>query len=80
MHLWCVQGIEGHSVNTYTLVNSEGKENLVKFHWLPVGGAQYMNDEEASPASSHALDASAWQPHAGDMAVASLPSLDVWLV
>ena len=69
-HAVVVQGIEGHSVNTYTLVNSEGKENLVKFHWLPVGGAQYMNDEEASPASSYALAAPAWHPHAGDMAAA----------
>ena len=44
-----LQVLEGHSVNTYTLINKEGKEQLVKFHWLPHGGAKFMNDEEVRP-------------------------------
>ena len=46
--------LEGHSVNTYTLVNKEGKETLVKFHWLPEGGPEFMNDEEVRPSWTHA--------------------------
>ena len=39
--------LEGHSVNTFVLVNKEGKETLVKMHFFPKGGAKFMNDEEA---------------------------------
>jgi catalase len=30
--------MEGHSVNTYTMINAEGKESYVKFIWMPKGG------------------------------------------
>jgi catalase len=30
--------MEGHSVNTYTMINAEGKEFYVKFIWNPMGG------------------------------------------
>lgn len=30
--------MEGHSVNTYTMINAEGKERYVKFIWNPKGG------------------------------------------
>lgn len=33
------RSMEGHSVNTYTMINSEGKEVWVKFIWTPEGGA-----------------------------------------
>jgi catalase len=32
--------MEGHSVNTFKLINSEGKEVLCKLHCLPKGGGQ----------------------------------------
>jgi catalase len=32
--------MEGHSVNTFKLINMEGKELLCKFHCLPKGGEQ----------------------------------------
>ena len=31
-------GNAGHSVNTYTFINAEGKESLVKLHFNPVKG------------------------------------------
>ena len=30
----------------------EGRNTLVKFHWLPAGGAKFMNDEEAQAVGS----------------------------
>ena len=44
--------LEGHSVNTFVLVNKEGKETLVKMHFFPKGGAKFMNDEEAQAAGA----------------------------
>lgn len=38
----------GYGVNTYKLVNKAGKETLVKFHWYPDGGAEFMTDEQAA--------------------------------
>lgn len=32
------RSMEGHSVNTFTLINAEGKEHYVKFIWTPKGG------------------------------------------
>lgn len=37
----------GYGVNTFKLVNKAGKETLVKFHWYPVGGAEFLTDEQA---------------------------------
>ena len=30
--------MEGYGVNTFTLINGEGKETYVKFHWRPKEG------------------------------------------
>ena len=30
--------MEGYGVNTFTLINTEGKVTLVKFHWRPQAG------------------------------------------
>jgi catalase len=30
--------MEGHSVNTFTIMNEEGKEHYVKFIWAPKAG------------------------------------------
>ena len=30
--------MEGYGVNTFTLINSEGKDTYVKFHWRPRAG------------------------------------------
>lgn len=32
------RALEGHSVNTYTMINSEGKERYIKLIWAPKGG------------------------------------------
>lgn len=32
------RAMEGHSVNTYTMTNADGKESYVKFIWMPKGG------------------------------------------
>jgi hypothetical protein len=32
------RSMEGHSVNTYTMINADGKESYVKFIWMPKGG------------------------------------------
>jgi catalase len=34
--------MEGYGVNTFKLVNAEGKETLVKFHWRPEAGDQFL--------------------------------------
>jgi catalase len=39
--------MEGYGVNTFKLVTSEGKETLVKFHYYPKLGADFMTDEQA---------------------------------
>eukprot|EP00775_Hariotina_reticulata_P002758 gene2758-3052_t len=42
------RGMEGHSVNTYTMINAEGKEQYVKLIWNPVGGPKFLSDEEVT--------------------------------
>lgn len=37
--------LEGYGVNTFTLVNSEGKSTYVKFHWRPKLGEQLWQCE-----------------------------------
>ncbi len=32
------RSMEGHSVNTFKLINAQGRERLCKFHCLPKGG------------------------------------------
>ncbi|CAL5227866.1 g10902 [Coccomyxa viridis] len=43
--------MEGYGVNTFTLINAEGKETYVKFHWRPEEGkhrgTKFMTDDEA---------------------------------
>ena len=33
--------MEGYGVNTFTLINAEGKDTYVKFHWRPRAGASH---------------------------------------
>jgi catalase len=40
--------MEGHSVNTYTMMNKDGKETYIKFIWTPKGGAKFLSDEEVT--------------------------------
>lgn len=42
------RSMEGHSVNTYTMINADGKESYVKFIWMPKGGPQYLSDDEVT--------------------------------
>ncbi|CAK0731694.1 hypothetical protein CVIRNUC_000030 [Coccomyxa viridis] len=39
--------MEGYGVNTFTLINHEGKDTYVKFHWRPRAGTKFMTDDEA---------------------------------
>jgi catalase len=54
-HLFSPRGIpatyrhmEGFGVNTYKMVDAEGKTVLVKFHWHPRQGVASLTDEEAA--------------------------------
>ncbi|CAL8471049.1 g10591 [Coccomyxa elongata] len=38
--------MNGSSVNTYTLINSAGKVQYVKFRWVPTLGEKYLLDED----------------------------------
>lgn len=40
------RSLEGFGVNTYTLVDANGKETLVKFHWKPEGGPKFVTDDQ----------------------------------
>jgi catalase len=45
-------------VHTFILVNAEGKETFVKFHWRPKDGAKFLMDDEtdnvgATPSTKH---------------------------
>jgi catalase len=44
--------MEGYGVNTFVLVNSEGKETYVKWHMYPKMGAKFMSDETAQLAGA----------------------------
>lgn len=39
--------MRGSGVHTYRLINSEGKETYVKFHWVPTCGEENLFDEDA---------------------------------
>ncbi|KAL4522703.1 hypothetical protein Ndes2526A_g00942 [Nannochloris sp. 'desiccata'] len=40
--------MEGFGVHTFLLVNREGRETLVKFHWKPTCGVKSLLDDEAN--------------------------------
>ena len=40
--------MEGFGVNTYKLVNAEGKAVYVKYHWKPMGGVETIDRNEAA--------------------------------
>lgn len=42
--------MDGFGVNTFVLVNAQGRERLAKFHWLTRQGVQCLMDEEAAQA------------------------------
>ncbi|KAG1355350.1 putative Catalase isozyme 1 [Cocos nucifera] len=39
--------MDGSGVNTYTLINKEGKARYVKFHWRPTCGVKCLLEDEA---------------------------------
>ncbi|KAG0460747.1 hypothetical protein HPP92_021044 [Vanilla planifolia] len=39
--------MDGSGVNTYTLINRDGKVHYVKFHWRPTCGVKCLLDDEA---------------------------------
>lgn len=39
--------IPGYSVSTYVWRNEQGVRHYVKYHWLPVAGAEYIDQQEA---------------------------------
>ncbi|OVA19570.1 Catalase immune-responsive domain [Macleaya cordata] len=39
--------MEGSGVNTYTLINKDGKAHYVKFHWKPTCGVKSLLEDEA---------------------------------
>ncbi|KAL4858318.1 Catalase isozyme 2 [Chlorella vulgaris] len=39
--------MEGFGVHTFVLINAAGKETLVKFHWKPTCGVEFLLEEEA---------------------------------
>ena len=39
--------IKGYSVSTYVWRNAQGVRNYVKYHWLPMAGAEYIDQQEA---------------------------------
>ncbi len=39
--------IPGYSVSTYVWKNAQGVRRYVKYHWLPLAGAQYIDQQEA---------------------------------
>jgi catalase len=40
--------MEGAGVNTYKMVNAEGKAVLVKYHWIPKEGVKSLTQEQAN--------------------------------
>ncbi|MBI5975935.1 catalase [Staphylococcus canis] len=48
--------MEGFGVNTFRLVNKEGKSHFVKFHWKPVWGLESMVWDEAQIVSGKNID------------------------
>ncbi|PSC73747.1 catalase isozyme 1 [Micractinium conductrix] len=39
--------MEGFGVHTFILINAQGKETLVKFHWKPTCGQKFLLEDEA---------------------------------
>lgn len=39
--------IRGSSVNTYVWCNEAGERRFVKYHWIPMAGEEFINQEEA---------------------------------
>ncbi|KAL8088511.1 hypothetical protein AgCh_038335 [Apium graveolens] len=39
--------MDGFGVNTYTLINKDGKAHYVKFHWRPTCGVKSLSEDEA---------------------------------
>lgn len=39
--------IKGYSVSTYVWRNAQGVRHYVKYHWLPMAGAKYINQQKA---------------------------------
>ncbi|NYB73809.1 catalase [Sedimentibacter hydroxybenzoicus DSM 7310] len=39
--------IKGYSVSTYVWRNAQGVRNYVKYHWFPMAGVQYIDQQEA---------------------------------
>ena len=39
--------IKGYSVSTYVWQNAQGVRRYVKYHWLPMAGAEYIDQQEA---------------------------------
>ncbi|MGG1551267.1 catalase [Paenibacillus ferrarius] len=46
----------GHSVNTYVWKNAQGVRTYVKYHWMPLAGIQYIDQQEASRLSAENPD------------------------
>ena len=40
--------IQGFGVNTYKWVNAKGKAILIKYHWKPLGGIQFIDSKEST--------------------------------
>ena len=39
--------IKGYSVSTYVWQNAQGVRHYVKYHWFPLAGVEYINQQEA---------------------------------
>lgn len=51
--------MEGHSISTYVWVTSEGKRNLVRYHWKPLLGIKNITRQEAEFLAGFDPDAAA---------------------
>nr|QCF46606.1 catalase [Pohlia nutans] len=40
--------MDGYAVHTFKLINKEGKETLIKWHWRPTCGLKFLLEEEAA--------------------------------
>ncbi len=50
------RGIQGFGVNTFRLINAEGKSHFVKFHWTPMQGVFSVLWDEAQKINGKDLD------------------------
>jgi len=44
----CHRTMPGFGVHTFILINKQGKETFVKFHWIPKAGTHSLLDDEAA--------------------------------